>query len=103
MRIATMNWAWTQQLAPTAKLVLMSLADAADDQGICWPSVPTVASKCCVSTRTVRRIIQKHYFIFQAVTSETNTAIKCGKYILNPMEILTWTPPLHKYNKSIIF
>ena len=58
MSIAAMNWAWTQQLAPTIKLVLMSLADAADDHGICWPSVPTVARKCCVSTRTVRRVMQ---------------------------------------------
>lgn len=54
-----MNWAWRQQLAPTAKLVLMSLADAADDHGVCWPSVPTVARKCCVSSRTIRRIMQK--------------------------------------------
>ena len=59
MSIAAMNWAWRQQLAPTAKLVLMSLADAADDHGVCWPSVPTVARKCCVSSRTVRRIMQK--------------------------------------------
>lgn len=53
-----MNWAWRQQLTPTGKLVLMSLADAADDHGVCWPSVPTVARKCCVSSRTVRRIMQ---------------------------------------------
>lgn len=53
-----MNWAWRQQLVPSAKLVLMSLADAADDHGVCWPSVPTVARKCCVSSRTVRRIMQ---------------------------------------------
>ena len=58
MSIAAMNWAWRQQLTPTAKLVLMSLADAADDHGVCWPSVPTVARKCCVSSRTVRRIMQ---------------------------------------------
>lgn len=59
MSIAAMNWAWRQQLAPTAKLVLMSLADAADDHGVCWPSVPTVARKCGVSSRTVRRIMQR--------------------------------------------
>jgi hypothetical protein len=53
-----MNWAWGQKLAPTAKLILMALADAADDQGICWPSVPTVTNKCSVSTRTVRRVMQ---------------------------------------------
>jgi hypothetical protein len=57
--IAAMNWAWQQQLPPTPKLILMALADAANDQGICWPSVSTVATKCCVSTRTVRRVLQE--------------------------------------------
>ena len=53
-----MNWAWHQKLKPVPKLVLMALADAADDIGVCWPSVTTVAAKCNVSTRTVRRIMQ---------------------------------------------
>jgi hypothetical protein len=52
-----MNWACGRRLKPTAKLVLMSLADATDDQGVCWPSVPTLARKCCTSTRTVQRIL----------------------------------------------
>jgi hypothetical protein len=53
-----MNWAWHQDLKPVPKLVLMALADAADDQGICWPSVATIAVKVGVSTRTVRRVMQ---------------------------------------------
>ena len=53
-----MNWAWHQGLKPVPKLVLMALADAADDQGICWPSVATIAVKVGVSTRTVRRVMQ---------------------------------------------
>ncbi len=53
-----MNWAWHQDLTPTPKLILMALADAADDQGVCWPSVPTVAAKCRVSDRTVRRVMR---------------------------------------------
>ena len=51
--------AWEQRLAPGPKLILMALADAADDDGVCWPSVAKVASKCCVSTRTVQRVIQE--------------------------------------------
>lgn len=54
-----MNWAWQQQLSPTPKLILMALADSANDYGVCWPSVSTVATKCCVSVRTVRRVMQK--------------------------------------------
>ncbi len=53
-----MNWAWHQDLTPTPKLILMALADAADDQGVCWPSVPTVAVKCRVSDRTIRRVMR---------------------------------------------
>ena len=56
--IAAMNWAWHQKLKPVPKLVLMALADAADDIGVCWPRVSTVAAKCNVSTRTVRRVMQ---------------------------------------------
>jgi len=58
MSIAAMNWAWHQDLKPVPKLVLMALADAADDQGICWPSVATIATKVGISTRTVRRVMQ---------------------------------------------
>jgi hypothetical protein len=54
-----MNWAWQQKLSPTPKLILMALADAANDFGVCWPSVSTVATKCCVSIRTVRRVMQQ--------------------------------------------
>ena len=53
-----MNWAWRQALTPTLKLILMALADAADDHGGCWPSVSTLAKKCTVSTRTVQRSLR---------------------------------------------
>ena len=53
-----MNWAWEQKLAPSPKLVLMALADAADDLGECWPRLRTIASKCCTSERTVQRALK---------------------------------------------
>jgi len=59
MSIAAMNWAWRQCVPTTPKLVLIALADAADDAGLCWPSVATLAIKASASTRTVRRAIQK--------------------------------------------
>jgi hypothetical protein len=58
MSIRAMNWAWMQELAPTPKLILMALADSADDNGKCWPGIPHIANKCCISERTVQRTLQ---------------------------------------------
>lgn len=57
--IAAMNWAWQLKLKPTLKFVLMALADAADDDGYCWPSVPTLARKTCMDERSVQRLLKK--------------------------------------------
>jgi len=57
MSIRAMHWAWSIKLPPTAKLVLLSLADIADDSGACWPSHPTLAAKCTLTSRTVRRVL----------------------------------------------
>ena len=53
-----MTWAWAAALPPTPKLVLMALADIADDHGLCWPSVKALARKCSISERSVQRILQ---------------------------------------------
>ncbi len=53
-----MNWAWRQTLPSTQKFVLLALADMADDDGVCWPSISTLAKRCAMSTRTVRRTLQ---------------------------------------------
>ena len=52
-----MTWAWSKALPPTSKLVLMALADIADDLGVCWPSHPTLAVKCSLADRTLRRVL----------------------------------------------
>lgn len=54
-----MNWAWQLRLKPTLKFVLMALADAADDDGYCWPSIPTLARKTCLDDRSVQRLLKK--------------------------------------------
>ena len=57
MSIAAMAWAWRQDLPPTPKLVLLALADHADDQGVCWPGQRGIAAKVGRSRRTVQRTI----------------------------------------------
>ena len=59
MSNAALNWAW-DQTAPTstAKLVLVALADHANADGECWPSMGSVASLAQCSTRQVSRCIE---------------------------------------------
>ena len=54
-----MNWAWELSLPPTQKLLLLALADNADDSGACWPSLKSLASKCEVTSRTIQRAIKE--------------------------------------------
>ncbi len=47
----------TQVGNPARKLVLLKLADHANDEGICWPSYESIAKQCEISKRTVIRHI----------------------------------------------
>lgn len=40
---------------PHLRLLLLALADNANDQGVCWPSLDLLARKCAVDPRSVRR------------------------------------------------
>lgn len=57
MSIKCMNWAWNIELQPAVKLVLLKLADRANDDGECWPGQDTVAASCSMSERSVMRHI----------------------------------------------
>ena len=46
------------KLPPTAKAVLMALADYADDAGLCWPSILSLCEWTCLSERAVRNAIR---------------------------------------------
>lgn len=57
MSIKYMTWAWEQPLPPVKKLILLKLADNANDAGIAFPAIRTVAAQCSISPRTAQRII----------------------------------------------
>lgn len=53
-----MTAAWVApNLSHTAKIVLLALADNANDAGVCWPSIPKVAERCSLDQRSVYRAI----------------------------------------------
>jgi helix-turn-helix protein len=50
-----LSWAFSQPVKPPArKLVLVALADAANDDGVCWPGQLRLGEKCSCSERAVR-------------------------------------------------
>ena len=58
MSIKAMTWAWELAELPLREsMVLLALADAANDDGLCWPSQETLALKARSSTRSVKRAI----------------------------------------------
>lgn len=59
MSIKAMNWVFELPLKPTPKLILLSLADMADDNGYCFPAHKTIARKSSVSVSTVKRALDK--------------------------------------------
>lgn len=53
-----MSACWPLQIPPTAKSVLISLADNANDHGVCWPAIATISKRTCYSKATVIRAIE---------------------------------------------
>lgn len=104
MSIKAMNWAWEQKLPPSSKLILMAIADAADEEGDCWPKVKTIAKKCGVSDRTVQRVFKE--FIANGLISVTPRFSQdrrqvSNNYRLNPQNSYpdNLSPPLAPHSR----
>lgn len=54
-----MSAIWELPMLPTDKLVMLALADCANDEGHCWPSIATIARKSGASERSVQRAIRR--------------------------------------------
>lgn len=49
---------WPLQMSPAQKSVLVSLADNANDEGVCWPSIAKIGMRTCLSERAVQNAIK---------------------------------------------
>ncbi|MDE1464816.1 DnaT-like ssDNA-binding domain-containing protein [Spartinivicinus poritis] len=59
MSVQAIAWAFSlSNLEPNKKIVLLALADNANDQGYCWPAMDTIAEKTSLSRSTVKRHIK---------------------------------------------
>jgi len=60
MSIHSMAWAWDQRdLHASRKLVLLALADHADDDGKCWPGIKGVMKKCGIVFNTLQSCLKE--------------------------------------------
>ena len=60
MSFSAIKWAFKQPVSPTEKLVLLFLADHANEKTQqCWPSLGTIARESGLSTRSVIRSMNK--------------------------------------------
>ena len=73
MSTILMSACWPLQgMSPAQKAVLISLADQANDDGYCWPSVGTIAKRTCLSERAVQGAIKWLQSANLMTTSERN-------------------------------
>lgn len=58
MSVRAMHWVWTRSRSgPTERLVLLAIADAANDRDEAWPSMAALVEKTGLSERTVQRCV----------------------------------------------
>jgi hypothetical protein len=59
MSTIIMSQCWSiKGMSAPQKSVLISLADNANDEGVCWPSVGKIAMRTCLSERAVRNALR---------------------------------------------
>ena len=58
MSVKCSTWAWGLAISNSSrKLVLLALADRANDDGECWLGMASLEAKCSMSRRTVIRAL----------------------------------------------
>lgn len=82
MSIAIMTASWGLALPATEKLVLLALADCANDEGECWPSIATIKRKTGAGERTIQRAIRSLEEC--GVVTRREVFGKGNRYLLTP-------------------
>ena len=83
-----MSIAWALDLPTGEKIVLLSLADNANDNGHCWPSMATIAKRAGMTTRGAQKIVQR--LCEQGHLTQTIVVGKGANYLVHPRT--TFTP-----------
>lgn len=65
-----MTSVWGLPLSCTDKIVLLALADNANDEGRCFPSVQTLAKKCSLTDRGIQKVFSRLESMFLMAREE---------------------------------
>lgn len=97
MSIEASSWAWRLQgLTASQKLVLLALADHADQDGVCWPGQSGIAKKTGLSDRTVKRAradLEKKEIIKVERRPGRGGGSRSNRYLLKLGQSANLTPP----------
>ncbi|RFF46203.1 helix-turn-helix domain-containing protein [Xanthomonas campestris] len=95
MSTLIMSKCWPMHMPPSPKAVLISLADNANDQGHCWPSIPTICERTCFSERTVHSAIRWLESVGLVTADRSNG--RHTRYVINPD---AYQPPQELHPRS---
>lgn len=84
MSVKLMAQVWELELESTEKLVLLAMADFANDEGRCYPSLSRVAQKCGRSSRQAWRIFSALREKMLIVPVEQGGGRHATVYIVHP-------------------
>jgi len=78
MSTIIMSACWPLQgMSSAQKAVLISLADQASDDGVCWPGIGTIARRTCLSERAVQEALswlQKVGLVYREYRTNSSTS-----------------------------
>ena len=91
-----MSACWPLQgMTATQKAVLISLADNANDEGVCWPSVANIAMRTCLSERAVQGAIKS-----LCATGVLQTADRTGRSTVYKVTPAEYAPPQEMHPRT---
>jgi hypothetical protein len=104
MSIRIMTNVWEHAgITPTQKLVLLALADWANDEGLCWPSINRLAAKSCLTPRCIQKTIRSLEDC-DLIRREEVTGKGNRYWITLPMNDVhpcpTFTPPMNEVHPT---
>ncbi len=91
-----MSACWPLQgMSLAQKAVLISLADNANDQGVCWPSIATIGKRICASERAVQNAIK--WLESAKIVTANRTNGRHTSYLLTPA---AYSPPQEMHPRT---